>query len=359
MAQDILVEIQHHLFKRQPQDISKMKYTKNKRIQGFFPIHQYRFNTEKHPIITSTAKRSAKIVVPMSSHEKQMLEGLTNILQCDQNEAIRIALYEFSQEDGVSDVVSEKASSLTDNRYHSGRRNKVTVKLPGDEKTGEIFGLTEKAVVRAAIIWLSYGIRSDQIKRLTKSPAIGIEKLAREWSKNRPEDAEAKPSIKRLREVQKENYEIAKEEALAEIEYRHAKTEAFFLENPVYANLIGQDLIDYQDVANMAMMDEDADQMDFILDTLDGLAEPSEDEEQMSEEELEELCEMTFQASKTTPREPIKFMFSDKMNGEKPASRYTEEDWEEARLRARQRYQKQMEKWDKQAKENGETEDHD
>ena len=73
------------------------KFSKGK-TSGFFPFNQWRFITDNHPVITSKEKCSSKTAKAIfSTQELQMLDGLANMFQCDEREAIRIALYEASR----------------------------------------------------------------------------------------------------------------------------------------------------------------------------------------------------------------------------------------------------------------------
>ncbi|WP_205909833.1 MULTISPECIES: hypothetical protein, partial [Prochlorococcus] len=67
------------------------KFNTTSKSKSFFPIKQHRFDSSKHPIIQSNQKCAARMTTMLSAQEDQMLEGLTNSLQCDQREAIRIA----------------------------------------------------------------------------------------------------------------------------------------------------------------------------------------------------------------------------------------------------------------------------
>ena len=67
------------------------------KTKDYFPLKRWRFNTEKHPVIVSKDKCASSTAKTLfSTQELQMLVGLTNTLQCNQREAVRIALYEAS-----------------------------------------------------------------------------------------------------------------------------------------------------------------------------------------------------------------------------------------------------------------------
>ena len=79
-------------------------------IKGYFPLKRWRFNTEQHPVIKSKdrcASSTAKTL--FSTQEQQILVGLTNTLQCNEREAVRIALYEASRS---AEKAHEKAFRL-------------------------------------------------------------------------------------------------------------------------------------------------------------------------------------------------------------------------------------------------------
>ena len=76
---------------------NRNKFNTTSKSKAFFPIKQHRFDSSKHPIIQSTQKCAARMTTMLSAQEDQMLEGLANSLQCNQREAIRIALHEASR----------------------------------------------------------------------------------------------------------------------------------------------------------------------------------------------------------------------------------------------------------------------
>lgn len=162
--------------------------TKGK-TKGFFPITQFRFDTTKHPVMNVSEKCASAMETLLSFQETQMLEGLTNILQCNERDAIRIALYELAlvDEKDVVDAI-RYSDPETSFRGHTSRSEKVSIRLPKSERiiaasVADQLRISSKHLVRLAIIWLAKGIRSEEIRSLTKSRRIGQEKLAREWSK--------------------------------------------------------------------------------------------------------------------------------------------------------------------------------
>lgn len=78
----------------------KPKYNKfnTGRTKNYFPLKRWRFNTDEHPVVKSKEKcASSTAKTLLSIQELQMLIGLTNTLQCNEREAVRIALYEASR----------------------------------------------------------------------------------------------------------------------------------------------------------------------------------------------------------------------------------------------------------------------
>ena len=61
------------------------------RTKQYFPLLRWRFNTDDHPVIKSTEKcASSTARSKFSMQELQMLVGLTNTLQCNEREAVRL-----------------------------------------------------------------------------------------------------------------------------------------------------------------------------------------------------------------------------------------------------------------------------
>ena len=65
-----------------------------RQLGAWFPIKSHRYDTTKHPVVTTKANARRTLKFPASTQEAQLLEGLTNTLQVDQQTALRIALYE-------------------------------------------------------------------------------------------------------------------------------------------------------------------------------------------------------------------------------------------------------------------------
>ena len=65
------------------------------KTKGYFPINKWRCDTSEHPIVISSDKCASSTPKALfSQQEMQMLVGLSNTLQCDEQNAVRIALYE-------------------------------------------------------------------------------------------------------------------------------------------------------------------------------------------------------------------------------------------------------------------------
>ena len=73
------------------------KYNPGK-TKGFHPINKWRCDSSNHPVITSSAKcASITPKTKFSQQELAILTGLSNTLKCNEQDAVRIALYEASR----------------------------------------------------------------------------------------------------------------------------------------------------------------------------------------------------------------------------------------------------------------------
>ena len=92
-----------------------------------------------------------------------MLVGLANTLQCNEREAIRIALYEVSSSAEEAHKAAFKyATSEATDKAHQGRSSLKQWKLPKSEKEqaakeAKKLGITDKEFLRLAIIWTQRG----------------------------------------------------------------------------------------------------------------------------------------------------------------------------------------------------------
>ena len=165
------------------------KFSKGK-TSGFFPFNQWRFITDNHPVITSKENAPAKQLRRYSALELQMLDGFANMFQCDEREAIRIALYEASRSASEAyELAFRFADTKATDKAHQGRSSKKQWNLPKSEKdkaseAAKEIGITDAEFIRLAIIWLRNGIRSDSIKKFANSKRIAQDDVARQWSRN-------------------------------------------------------------------------------------------------------------------------------------------------------------------------------
>ena len=73
------------------------KYNPGK-TKGFHPINKWRCDSSKHPVMTSSSKcASITPKTKFSQQELAILTGLSNTLKCNEQDAVRIALYEASR----------------------------------------------------------------------------------------------------------------------------------------------------------------------------------------------------------------------------------------------------------------------
>lgn len=165
------------------------KYNDSKITKDWFPFKKYLFITDNHPIRQSSEKCSSSIEVLLSQQEQQQLLGMTNTLQCQERDALRIALYEISKDAQAAFAKAyDKAKAGSTAKGHEGRDRKLRFNLPKSERTilddtAKQIGVTPKEYLRLAIVWLEEGIRDETIIRLTKSRRIGKDAVAKLWSR--------------------------------------------------------------------------------------------------------------------------------------------------------------------------------
>jgi hypothetical protein len=202
------------------------KFNTTSKSKGFFPIQLHRFNTDKHPIRKSAARCSAKLKANVSQQEELMAGSLPSVLQCPEREAIRIALYElinYSDLAAIEELIPA-CLAVTKLRGHTSRDRSIQLSLPPQEKADALeladqLGVTDKELLRLAVIYLAKGIRSSQINRLTNSPKISQDKLARQWSR----EHQGKPpseQTKALKKAAKDAYDEAAKLGAAAYEWR-------------------------------------------------------------------------------------------------------------------------------------------
>ena len=167
----------------------RTQFNINSKSKDFFFIRKYLVDTSKHPIIQSRKTCKFRLKTLISQQEENMLIGLTNTLQCNRREAIRIAFYEACRRG--SKAVKEcvpYASRYSKDKAHVGRSRPLTVALPNSEKQellklAKELGMSEKEVFRIAFIWLQYGFRYNTITRIENCHIISQDRIAREWSR--------------------------------------------------------------------------------------------------------------------------------------------------------------------------------
>ena len=211
---------------------NKNKFNTSKKTKEWFPFAKYLFITDNHPIRQSQDKCSSSIEAIFSQQELEQINGITNSLQCDTREAIRIALFEVIEEAHAAyEKTYEKAKSGSTYKGHEGRKTKKRLTLPLIEKqnaldTAAQLNISIKEFLRLAVIWLADGIKEETITSLTKSRRIGKDTIAYQWSRenrNKP----ASKSVKNLKEAQKDAREL--QEYIDSLEEEEFSTELPFV----------------------------------------------------------------------------------------------------------------------------------
>jgi len=188
------------------------KYNDRSKSKGWFPIKQHRFDTSKHPCVVSEEKCASPLRAMFSPNELKMLDGLTNVLQVSEREAIRIALYEMVRATTTNPLEhKDKCLLVSDAPNHTGRNKAVSVRIPKVEQVSAMdycqqFGLKSSEGIRLAVIWLAHSVRNGELWRLTKSPKIGQDELAKAWSR---EHEGAEPKLKNLKEAASKSWNEA------------------------------------------------------------------------------------------------------------------------------------------------------
>ncbi|MDC3009088.1 hypothetical protein OA002_02990 [bacterium] len=224
--------------------MSTPKYNKfnTGRTKGYFPLKRWRFNTEQHPVIKSKdrcASSTAKTL--LSTQEQQMLVGLTNTLQCNEREAVRIALHEAS---GSAMRAHEKAfryaASESSDKGHQGRSSAKQWKLPKAEKelavkAAKELGITDKEFLRLAIIWLQTGIRDGSVETITNCKLIPFDTEAKKWSRENPgSEAQGRTpheGVAKLKKAARAAYEEAGRRYRARNKDRWETRKSYLMEN--------------------------------------------------------------------------------------------------------------------------------
>ena len=170
-----------------------------------------------------------------------MLVGLTNTLQCNEREAVRIALYEAAKDPKKAhETAFTYAVSQSTAKGHQGRSSLKQWKLPKTEKQIAIeaankLGISDSEFIRMAIIWLQRGIRNGTIDVLTNSQLIPFDAVAQKWSRDNPgskaQGRAPHPGVVKLKEAAREAYEKAGHVNRQRNQEKWARRKAYLLEN--------------------------------------------------------------------------------------------------------------------------------
>jgi hypothetical protein len=180
------------------------RFVSDHRISAYWHFPQDRFDTSKHPIITNVDKPRFKLACLISHQENQRLNGLINTLQVEEREAIRIALFECCLRDEKElEPFIDQAKTITKARGHQTRNLQLTARATEDEKKNaqakaKELGITEKEMIRIAIIWLGAMTKDGSLKRLTKSKRLSDIECAKQWNKenkNKPRTNKAEAFV--------------------------------------------------------------------------------------------------------------------------------------------------------------------
>ncbi len=188
----------------------------DKGILYYFCIKQFRFNTEKHPINQSRERCAASLKAVVSHQETQIIEGLSNTLECNERQALRICIYEFiSAGCPVLDRDLERCRSGATEKGHESRNEKLVLKLPSAEKkelqaAAKEVGLTDGELLRLSFIWLRNQIRIEDLAKLDNSSRRSQKELFRKWSS--AHDG-APTKLTSLRDASQEAWDEAEERA--------------------------------------------------------------------------------------------------------------------------------------------------
>ena len=197
------------------------KFNTKGATKGYFPIKQHRFDITKHPVIQSTVRCAAKMQTILSQQEELMVAGLANCLQCNERDAVRIALYELGNDSDRQFIQSLVAASSAGSKLkgHTARNRKLSVSLPAQEKANaeelaDELEMTPKEFVRLAIIYLAKGIRTEHLTKLTNTRKISQQQLAKEWSRanqGKPPSARTKALKETAAQAYKEAADLGSE----------------------------------------------------------------------------------------------------------------------------------------------------
>ena len=191
---------------------NKNKFNTSTKTKDWFPYPKFLFATDNHPIRQSQDKCSSSIEALFSQQELEQINGITNSLQCETRDAIRIALYETCKDaQSAYDKSYDKAKSGSKIKGHEGRKTNKRLNLPLSEKQAALdaskqLNISIKEFLRLAVIWLADGIKEESIIRLSKSKRINKDEVAMQWSR----ENQGKPpseSTSKLKKARDEAYE--------------------------------------------------------------------------------------------------------------------------------------------------------
>ena len=292
-----------------------------RQLGAWFPIKSHRYDTTKHPVVTTKANARRTLKFPASTQEAQLLEGLTNTLQVDQQTALRIALYEACKRPQQASEAVQLASPATTVKGHTQRNTNISTKITADKATAlkslaKSLGISEKAAARLSLIWMAKGTRSDrkEWKKFSGCQKLGQDAIAAQWQKDKKSSGEwskvgGSKEILRLREAHRDALDegMTENDALYEArgEMAHHLVQqglsALVYPNKLEAHLFPEEYAGLEHIVNQ--MDTDfVDRMiaekegkeypaDNYLELLDDL---DEEEEPMTEEEIQQLEEEAF-----------------------------------------------------------------
>jgi len=191
----------------------KNRFNTSRNTKNWFPFAKYLFVTENHPVRVTKVKCSSSIEALFSQQELLQIEGITNSLQCETREAVRIALFECIKDaQAAYEKTFTKAKAGSSIKGHEGRKLSKRLTLPKTEKdaadsAAKELNITIKEFLRLAVIWLADGIKEESITRLTNSRRIGKDAVAKQWSR----ENQGKPpseQVAKFKEAQQDAKEL-------------------------------------------------------------------------------------------------------------------------------------------------------
>ena len=223
--------------KTNPTDKNRQKFNKSSSALSNWPFKAARKDVSKHPVMKSKEACSNRMVTMFSQQEEMIVVGLSNHLQCDKREALRIALHEVSLAPNAAlDKCYVYAKSTSKEKGHTSRDRQGTLSLPKAEKelaqkTAKQLKITDKELIRLAVIWVGLALKDDSTK-LTNTKNVSELDVRRDWSRSNPNK---KSSIKPLLIAQQKGMEKAeqeREERFIENEIRNKKIREYLKCNP-------------------------------------------------------------------------------------------------------------------------------